>query len=136
MIMPDTSLPTANRRILVIDDNPSIQNDFRTILVSAPNASAGIDAEAAAMFGGEPVAAIVTDFELDSALQDIEAVLATEEPRTKTGDPAKLKAATAHLDEVTKPLADHAMDKAMEAMLRKRGLISDAPVADSSSSKE
>ena len=40
------------------------------------------------------------------------------------GDPKKLKEATAKLDEVTKPLADHAMDKAMEAMLKKRGLIS------------
>ncbi len=62
--------------------------------------------------------------QLDAALEEIEAVLATEEPRTKTGDPKKLKAATAKLDEVTKPLADHAMDKAMEAMLKKRGLIS------------
>jgi len=62
--------------------------------------------------------------QLDTALEDIEAVLATEEPSTKTGDPKKLKEATGKLDEVTKPLADHAMDKAMEAMLKKRGLIS------------
>jgi molecular chaperone DnaK len=62
--------------------------------------------------------------QLDAALHEIEAVLSTEDPKTKTGDPAKLKAATAKLDEATKPLADHAMDKAMEAMLRKRGLIS------------
>ncbi len=62
--------------------------------------------------------------QLDAALEEIEAVLATEEPRTKTGDPKKLKDATAKLDEVTKPLAEHAMDKAMEAMLKKRGLIS------------
>ncbi len=61
--------------------------------------------------------------QLDAALEEIEAVLSTEEPRTKTGDPQKLKEATANLDEVTKPLADHAMDKAMEAMLRKRGMI-------------
>ncbi len=62
--------------------------------------------------------------QLDTALQDIDAVLSTEDSKTKTGDPTKLKAATAHLDEVTKPLADHAMDKAMEALLRKRGMIS------------
>jgi molecular chaperone DnaK len=61
--------------------------------------------------------------QLDAALEEIESVLFTEEPRTKTGDPKKLKEATAKLDEVTKPLADHAMDKVMEAMLRKRGLI-------------
>jgi molecular chaperone DnaK len=65
--------------------------------------------------------------QLETALHDIEEVLATEDPKTKTGDPAKLKAATAQLDEVTKPLAEHAMDKAMEAMLRKRGLIADTP---------
>ena len=62
--------------------------------------------------------------QLDAALHEIEEVLSTEDPKNKTGDPAKLKAATAKLDEVTKPLADHAMDKAMEAMLRKRGMIS------------
>jgi molecular chaperone DnaK len=61
--------------------------------------------------------------QLDAALEEVEAVLSTEEPRTKTGDPKKLKDATAKLDEVTKPLADHAMDKAMEAMLKKRGMI-------------
>jgi len=61
--------------------------------------------------------------QLEAALEEIEAVLATEDPRTKTGDPKKLKEANARLDEVTKPLAEHAMDKAMEAMLRKRGLI-------------
>ena len=62
--------------------------------------------------------------QLDAALEDIESVLSTEDPRTKTGDPKKLKDATVKLDEITKPLADHAMDKAMEAMLKKRGLIS------------
>ncbi len=62
--------------------------------------------------------------QLDAALEEVEAVLSTEDPRTKTGDPKKLKDATTKLDEVTKPLADHAMDKAMEAMLKKRGMIS------------
>ena len=62
--------------------------------------------------------------QLDAALEEIEGVLSTEDRRTKTGDPKKLKEATAKLDEVTKPLADHAMDKAMEAMLKKRGMIS------------
>ena len=61
--------------------------------------------------------------QIEEALEAVEAVLSTEEPKTKTGDPNKLKAATANLDEVTKPLADVAMDKAMEAMLRKKGLI-------------
>jgi molecular chaperone DnaK len=61
--------------------------------------------------------------QLDAALEEIESALASEDPKTKTGDPKKLKEANAKLDEVTKPLADHAMDKAMEAMLRKRGMI-------------
>ncbi len=61
--------------------------------------------------------------QIDAALEIIEAALSTEEPKTKTGDANKLKAATAALDEVTKPLADLAMDKVMEAMLRKKGLI-------------
>jgi molecular chaperone DnaK len=76
--------------------------------------------------------------QLDAALEEVEAVLSTEEPRTKTGDPKKLKEATAKLDEVTKPLADHAMDKAMEAMLRKRGLLppEDPPTKDESKSPE
>jgi molecular chaperone DnaK len=67
-----------------------------------------------------------TDYkaQLDAALEEIESVLSTEDPRTKTGDAKILKEATSKLDEVTKPLADHAMDKAMEAMLRKRGMIS------------
>jgi len=46
--------------------------------------------------------------------------LVTDEP----GDLKKLKAAHAALDEATKPLAELLMDRAMEAMLRKQGLIS------------
>jgi molecular chaperone DnaK (HSP70) len=61
--------------------------------------------------------------QIEEVLSEIERVLETEEPRTKTGDPRKLKEANAKLDEITKPLADFAMDKAMEAILRKRGLL-------------
>jgi hypothetical protein len=53
----------------------------------------------------------------------VEEALSTENPKTKTGDPVKLKAANLALDEATKLLAEIQMDKAMEAMLRKRGLI-------------
>jgi hypothetical protein len=49
--------------------------------------------------------------------------LATENSETGSGDLKKLQAAVAALDEATKPLADFLMDKAMEALLRKRGLI-------------
>ena len=61
--------------------------------------------------------------QVEQALKAIESILAAEDPQTKIGDPVKLKAATTALDEATKPLADIMMDKAMEAMLRKRGLI-------------
>lgn len=61
--------------------------------------------------------------QLHAAMEEVEAVLSLENPRNKTGDPARLKAATAALDEVSKPLAEHAMDRVMEAMLRKKGVI-------------
>ena len=61
--------------------------------------------------------------QVEAALTALEAVLAEENPTTKVGDPAKLKATNAALDEATKQLADLMMDKAMEAMLRKKGLI-------------
>ena len=62
--------------------------------------------------------------QLNQAMEAVESVLAAEHPKTKTGDPQKLKEAVAHLDQVTLPLAEHAMDQAMEAMLRKRGNLS------------
>ena len=65
--------------------------------------------------------------QLHAALDGVEAVLSEEEPRTKTGDPARLRAANARLDEVTKPLAEHAMDRVMEAMLRQRGGLAPSP---------
>ena len=60
---------------------------------------------------------------ISAAAAEVEAVLATEDSATGAGDLNRLKSAVAALDEATKPLADHLMDKAMEAMLRKRGLI-------------
>ena len=61
--------------------------------------------------------------ELESALVAVESAVKAESPETKTGDLKQLQAACAVLDEVTKPLAELLMDKAMEAMLKKRGLI-------------
>jgi len=67
--------------------------------------------------------------ELDAAYKEqVEAVMRPVEEQIASesgeGDPARLKAALAALDEATKPLAQLLMDKAMEAMLRKKGLIS------------
>jgi two-component system NtrC family sensor kinase len=64
-----------NRRILVIDDNPAIHEDFRKILCEAmPNADALSLSEAA--FFGEVQTAVTgdTEFEMDSAFQGKEAL--------------------------------------------------------------
>ncbi len=58
--------------------------------------------------------------QVEAAMRPVEEQIATG---TGEGDPARLKAALAVLDEATKPLAELLMDKAMEAMLRKKGLI-------------
>ena len=60
---------------------------------------------------------------MKTALAAVEAALATENAETQTGDTQRLQAASAALDEATQPLAELMMDRAMEAMLRKRGLI-------------
>ncbi len=61
--------------------------------------------------------------QLHHALEAVEAVLAQEQPKTKTGDPEKLKAAVTELDQVTLALAEHAMDQAMEAALQRKGTL-------------
>ncbi|GDY21908.1 chaperone protein DnaK [Verrucomicrobiota bacterium] len=60
---------------------------------------------------------------IETALGAVEALLAAEDARTKIGEPVKLKAANAALDQATQPLAEILMDRAMEVLLRKRGLI-------------
>ena len=61
--------------------------------------------------------------QIEAAARAVETVLTTENPETGAGDLKQLQTAVAALDEITKPLAELLMDKAMEAMLRKRGLI-------------
>lgn len=61
--------------------------------------------------------------QIESAMAQLESALATEDAASGAGNLQQLKAAHAELDQATKPLADLMMDKAMEAMLRKRGLI-------------
>ncbi|MGP8020716.1 MAG: Hsp70 family protein [Limisphaerales bacterium] len=61
--------------------------------------------------------------EIEAAARGVETALTTEKPETGTGDLPQLQAAIATLDEITRPLADSLMDRAMEAMLRKRGVI-------------
>jgi two-component system, NtrC family, sensor kinase len=57
-----------NRRILLVDDMPTIHDDFRKILVPQAGAKSALDAAKAALFG-EEVPEAATPFELDSATQ-------------------------------------------------------------------
>ncbi|HVY68367.1 MAG TPA: Hsp70 family protein [Verrucomicrobiae bacterium] len=61
--------------------------------------------------------------QVETAARAVTDVLAAEDPVTRTGDPLGLKASVSALDEATKPLANLLMDKAREALLRRRGLI-------------
>jgi two-component system, NtrC family, sensor kinase len=62
-----------NRRILVVDDNPAIHEDFRKILCPPP-ASTALDAMEEALFGETRGAAPAQGFEVDSAYQGQEAI--------------------------------------------------------------
>ncbi len=75
-----------NRRILLVDDTPSIHDDFRKILLPAQDESPDLDLMEAALFGHETKARSHLPFELDSAyggqegLSLIEQALAAERP--------------------------------------------------------
>ncbi len=60
---------------------------------------------------------------IQAALDQLQKILQIDESQAGPADVQRLKAEHAVLDEATKPLADLMMDRAMEAMLRKRGLI-------------
>jgi molecular chaperone DnaK len=61
--------------------------------------------------------------QVESAVAEVERALGTEEVQANSGDTRRLQAACAALDEITKPLAELLMDKAMEAVLRRRGVL-------------
>jgi molecular chaperone DnaK len=61
--------------------------------------------------------------QVEEILRRVEQSLATENSETKIGDTKQLQSACAALDEATKPLAEILMDKAMEAMLIRKGLL-------------
>ena len=65
---------TRNRRILLIDDNPAIHDDFRKILVADDAAASVIDAEAATIFGTDKPKSFGMAFDMDSAFQGEEAL--------------------------------------------------------------
>jgi molecular chaperone DnaK len=61
--------------------------------------------------------------QVESAMRAVEEVLAGENQAGQSGDTNRLKSAMAVLDDASKPLAELLMDKAMDALLRKRGII-------------
>jgi len=76
----------SNRRILLVDDNPAIHEDFRKILAADDTAAAGIDSEAAALFDETKPASPGLAFELDSTFQGEEA-LAKVQQKLAEGQP-------------------------------------------------
>jgi PAS domain S-box-containing protein len=63
-----------NRRVLVVDDNQAIHEDFRKILVGRPGADRQLAEAEAALFGETPAAAASVGFEVDAVLQGQEAL--------------------------------------------------------------
>ena len=63
----------ANRRILVVDDNQAIHQDFRKILC-APPASTVLDEMESTLFGGPTTTVTDPGFEVDSAFQGEEGI--------------------------------------------------------------
>src|SRR5260370_2431687 len=60
------AMEIANRRILVIDDNPAIHEDFRKIFSSSQQQGSALADSEAALFGQSPVATSVPPFEFQS----------------------------------------------------------------------
>jgi molecular chaperone DnaK len=61
--------------------------------------------------------------QIEGAVSAVENALTVEDLKASAAELKRLQAAVGALDEITKPLADFLMDKAMEAMLKKRGII-------------
>jgi CheY-like chemotaxis protein len=61
--------PVAHHRILVIDDNPDIHEDFRKILCGNRNSTSQLDAAEAVLFGESPALKNQSEFEVHSAYQ-------------------------------------------------------------------
>jgi len=63
---------TINRRLLIIDDNPAIHDDFRKILGRRAAGDDGMAAAEAALFGDAADVPTLAGFEIDSAFQGAE----------------------------------------------------------------
>ena len=69
---------TPKPRILIIDDNTAIHDDFRKILCPDATASA-VDELEASLFDSEATPGVNTDFEMDSAFQGQEALVKVQQ---------------------------------------------------------
>jgi PAS domain S-box-containing protein len=81
--------PPENRRILIIDDNRSIHEDFRKILQRHPEYRTPLADTKALLFGEEPEAPAPLDFEIDSAFQGQQGLKLVQEA-LRTGRPYAL----------------------------------------------
>ncbi len=61
--------PQQNHRILVIDDNKAIHQDFRKILIKSKAMSSSLAAAEAELFGEAPAEIALPEFQIDSAYQ-------------------------------------------------------------------
>jgi PAS domain S-box-containing protein len=73
--------PAPNRRVLVIDDNPAIHEDFRKILMPSPAAVTALDAAELAVFGQCESVTSPTQVEITSAYQGQEGVALVRQAR-------------------------------------------------------
>jgi two-component system, NtrC family, sensor kinase len=77
-VRQDTALlcqeQVTNRRILLVDDNPAIHDDFRKVLAAPKSANPQLLEAEAALFGETPAVPLGADFELHSAYQGQEAL--------------------------------------------------------------
>jgi signal transduction histidine kinase len=71
---------SVNRRVLLVDDMPTIHDDFRKILCPPAQDANGLGTLEAALFGDEPApATAMAGFELDSAFQGQEGLARVED---------------------------------------------------------
>lgn len=68
------ALSPRNKRVLIVDDNPAIHEDFRKILSSANEAQSDLLNAESALFGEQNGLVIAPDFELDTASQGRDAL--------------------------------------------------------------
>ena len=72
-----------NRRVLIIDDNRAIHDDFRKILSGASATGAALGTSEAAVFGTADTPVAEIQFEVDSAYQGQDGLLLVQKARAK-----------------------------------------------------